>query len=190
VKLSSRVAACILAGAISCISLALPAGAADTAAAQRDGSHDFDFSEGTWTTHIKRILDPFSPTSASIEETGTVTTRKVWDGRGWLEEIEVDGPRGHWEGLTLFLYNPQAHQWSQTYFSAKTGAMEPPTIGSFKDGRGELYAQDTDQGRTILVRGEWSDIHQDSHTYEISYSDDGGKTWAPVFTAHLIRKPS
>jgi hypothetical protein len=38
---------------------------------------------------------------------GTVVVRKVWDGRGELEEIEADGPTGHWEGLNLFLYNPQ-----------------------------------------------------------------------------------
>jgi hypothetical protein len=189
----SRVGACVLAGAIGCLSPVLPAGASDTAPsaeAQRDGSHDFDFGYGTWTTHIKRVLDPFSPGSASIEETGTVTTRKVWDGRAWLEEIEVDGPRGHWEGMTLFTYNPESHQWSQTYISSKTGTMEPPTIGSFKDGRGELYAQDTDKGRTILVRGVWSGIQQDSHDYVISYSDDGGKSWVPAFSAHLTRKAS
>lgn len=190
-KFPQRAAACVLTCAISCFSLAGPASAdTATADAQRDGSHDFDFGYGTWTTHIKRILDPFSPNSAAVEETGTVTTRKVWDGRAWLEEIEVDGPKGHWEGMTLFLYNPGARQWSQTYISGKTGALDPPTIGSFKDGRGELYGQDTDKGRTILVRGEWSDIQRDSHSYVISYSDDGGKTWAPAFIAHLTRKSS
>jgi len=30
--------------------------------------------------------------------------------RAQLEEIEADGSSGHFEGLTLFLYNPQAHQ--------------------------------------------------------------------------------
>ena len=74
----------------------------------RDGQHDFDFNFGVWKTHIKRVLDPFSGSGASLELNGTVTVRKVWGGRALLEEIEADGPQGHWEGLTLFLYNPRA----------------------------------------------------------------------------------
>jgi hypothetical protein len=193
VKLPKRVAICILAGAISWISLTLPAGAAgETAqpakAAVRDGAHDFDFNFGVWRTHIRRILDPLSGSTDSIELNGTVTVRKVWDGRGQLEEIEADGPNGHWEGLTLFLYNPAAHQWSQTFANSKSGVLTPPLIGAFKDGRGELFAQDTFHDRSILVRTVWSEITPDSHHFEQSYSDDGGKTWAPAFIASLTRE--
>ncbi|MGI8772056.1 MAG: hypothetical protein ACR2JE_11535, partial [Acidobacteriaceae bacterium] len=92
--------------------------------------------------------------------------RKIWGGRAQLEEIEADGPNGHWEGLTLFLYNPQSHQWSQSFIDSKAGVLSAPLVGSFKDGRGELFCQDTFNGRSILVRGVWSDITPDSHRYE------------------------
>ncbi len=91
--------------------------------AMRDGQHDFDFNIGVWHTHIKRILDPFASSSESVELNGTVTVRKVWDGKAELEEIEADGPKGHWEGLTLFLYNPTAHQWSQSFANSKVGIL-------------------------------------------------------------------
>lgn len=113
----------------------------------------------------------------SIEMNGTVTVRRVWEGRAQLEEIEADGPSGHWQGLTLFLYNPETHQWSQSFASSKTGVVVSPLIGEFKNGRGELISQDTFGGRTVLVRGVWSDIKPDSHRFEESYSDDGGRTW-------------
>jgi hypothetical protein len=119
---------------------------------------------------------------------GTVTVRKVWDGRAQLEEIEADGPNGHWEGLTLFLYNPEARQWSQSFSGSKTGVLVSPLIGEFKNGRGELISQDTFGNRTILVRGVWSDIKPDSHHFEESYSEDGGKTWEPAFIAELTRE--
>ena len=154
----------------------------------RDGQHDFDFNFGTWKTHIKRILDPLSGASKSIELDGTVTVRKIWGGRAQLEEIEADGPNGHWQGMTLFLYNPQAHQWSQSFVNSKSGVLTTPTIGAFADGRGELFASDTFNDRAILVRGVWSDIKADSHHYEESYSNDGGKTWAPAFIATLTRQ--
>lgn len=156
--------------------------------AQRDGSHDFDFNIGVWHTHIRRILDPFSSSSNTMELNGTVTVRKVWDGRAQLEEIEADGPKGHWEGMTIFLYNPQSHQWSQSFINSKAATLEPALVGSFKDGRVELFAQDTFQGKSILVRGEWSAITPDSHQYEESYSNDGGKTWAAAFIGTLTRE--
>lgn len=154
----------------------------------RDGQHDFDFNFGVWHTHIKRILDPFSGATKSVELNGTVTVRKVWDGRAQLEEIEAEGPNGHWEGMTLFLYNPQSHQWSQNFISSDGGVLNAPTIGSFKDGRGELFSQDTYDGKSVLVRGVWSGITPNSHSYEEFYSKDGGATWAPVFIANLTRE--
>ena len=158
---------------------------ADTA---RDGRHDYDFNFGVWHTHIRRIPDPFSAPGEWMELNGTVTVRKVWDGRAQLEEIEADGPKGHWEGMTLFLYNPEAHQWSQWFADSKAGMMTNPLIGSFKDGRGELYSQETFHDKSILVRGVWSEIAADSHHFEESFSKDGGKTWAVAFSAALTRE--
>jgi hypothetical protein len=152
----------------------------------RDGQHDFDFNIGVWHTHIRRALDPFSSSSESVELNGTVTVRKVWDGKAELEEIEADGPKGHWEGLTLFLYNPSAHQWSQSFANSKVGTLSS-NVGEFKDGRVVLSGQDTVNDRTILVRAVWSDITPESHQYEESYSNDGGTTWVRSFIANLTR---
>ena len=153
----------------------------------RDGAHDFDFNVGVFHTHIRRVLDPLSGSPDSIELNGTVTIRKVWGGKAELEEIEADGPRGHWEGLSLFLYNPQAHQWSQSFINSQMGELSTPLVGEFHDGRGELFSQDTFKGKSILVRGVWSDIQPDSHRYTESYSDDGGQTWKVAFFADKIR---
>ena len=153
-----------------------------------EGEHDFDFNVGVWHSHIRRILDPFSDSSKAVELDGTVSVRKIWDGRAQLEEIEADGPNGHWEGLTLFLYNPESHQWSQSFINSKMATLGSPLVGSFKDGIGELFAQDTVHDKSILVRGLWSGITPNEHHYEESYSNDGGKTWWPAFIATLTRE--
>jgi hypothetical protein len=153
----------------------------------RDGSHDFDFALGTWHTHITRVLDPFAGGTHTVTMDGTKTARPVWGGRAWLEEIEADGPGGHWEGAAFFLYNLASGQWSQQYIDSASGEFQAPTIGSFKDGHAELFATTVYQGRTMLVRGVWSDITTDSHRYEISYSQDGGRTWMIAFKAYLTR---
>src|ERR1700678_892530 len=103
-QILARILVRLIAGLFG-LSMALPAGAQIP-----DGQHDFDFNIGVWKTHIKRVLDPLSGSTNSIELNGTVTVRKIWQGRAQLEEIEADGPDGHWEGLTLFTYNSQAKQ--------------------------------------------------------------------------------
>jgi hypothetical protein len=158
--------------------------------AMRDGQHDFDFSVGTWKTHITRLQKPLSGSTVWVKMEGTKTERKIWNGRAHMEEIEADGATGHMEGLTLFLYNPQAHQWSQTFASSKNGTLGSPIIGEFKDGRGEFFGQDTFNDKTILVRGTWSDITRDSHKFEQAFSEDGGKTWETNFIALLTREKS
>ena len=147
------------------------------APAQRDGQHDFDFEIGTWKTHISRLVRPLTGSTTWIEFEGTSVVRKIWNGRANLVELEVDGPTGHIEGLSLRLYNPQSHQWSLNFANSSSGTLSQPTIGEFKNGRGEFYDQESFNGRTILVRNVWSDITPDSCRFEQAFSDDGGKTW-------------
>jgi hypothetical protein len=161
--------------------------AAEAPVAARDGAHDFDFDLGVWKTHITRRLHPLTGSDETMQLTGTVTVRKVWDGRAQLEEIEADGPKGHWEGITVFLYDPQARQWSMNFANSSAGKFTVPMIGGFENGRGELIAQDTLDGRSILVRAVWSNITPTSHTYQESYSVDGGRTWELAFTANKTR---
>jgi hypothetical protein len=165
-------------------------GAAKTTV-QRDGQHAFDFNLGSWKTNMKRRQHPLTGSTTWVELSGTVVVRKVWDGRAQLEEVEADGPAGHFEDLCLFLYNPQARQWSLNFANSKVGVIGvPPTIGEFKDGRGEFYDQETLNGRAILVRVVWSDITPDSHKFEQAFSDDGGKSRETNIIATLTRQKS
>jgi hypothetical protein len=146
---------------------------------KRDGQRDFDFELGSWKIHLKRLQNPLSAAAPVwVEFDGTTVTRKLWDGRGEIEEFEVDSTSSHIEGMTVRLYNPQTHQWSLYWANSKQGTMGgPPNVGEFKNGRGEFYCQDTYNGRLVLVRYIWSDITPNSAHFEQSYSDDGGKTW-------------
>ncbi len=145
--------------------------------AKHDGQHDFDFEFGAWKTHLKRRLHPLTGSNEWVEYEGTTIVRKVWDGRSNLVELEVAGPAGKIEGASWRLYNPQGRQWSLNFANSAIGTTTAPAIGEFKTGRGEFYAQDTLNGRSILVRFIISDIKTDSAHFEQAFSDDGGKTW-------------
>lgn len=183
---------CLLTATICGISLSpstLPSAQQNSQASQRrDGQHDFDFNLGAWKTHIRYLRQPAAGPSTWVEFDGTVVVRKIWDGRAQLEEIEADGSAGHFEGLTLFLYNPESRQWSQNFANSNDGVMSIPSVGEFKDGRGEFYSQEPYHGKTVLIRGVWSDITPDSHRFEQSFSQDGGRTWEANFIAILNRE--
>jgi hypothetical protein len=149
-----------------------------TASTLRDGRHDFDYAPGDWKIHIKRLLHPLTGSTTWVEYDGTIATRRVWDGGAELEEFKAASPTGPVEGMTVRLYNPEAHQWNLYWATSKDGVLAgPPQVGEFNDGRGDFYSQDTFNGRAILIRYEWSATTTNTPHFEQAFSDDGGKTW-------------
>jgi hypothetical protein len=155
--------------------LPLPALAQEVGA--RDGQHDFDFEIGTWNSRLSRLQKPLTGSTTWLEYVGTTVVRKVWEGRANLVELDVEGPAGRLEGLSLRLYNPQSRQWSLNFSNSRGGTLAEPMIGEFRNGRGEFYSQEEFNGRAILVRFVITVITPDSCRFEQSFSDDGGKTW-------------
>ena len=155
--------------------------------AQRDGQHDFDFIFGRWKIHMKRRSHGANGADTWTEFDGYGLYRSIWDGRANLNEFEADSPSGHIEGLTLRTYNPQTHQWSLYWASSRDGILAPPQVGQFRDGRGEFYAQDVLDGRSILVRYVWSKTTADSAHFEQAFSNDGGKSWDVNWISDMVR---
>src|SRR5690348_937681 len=160
------------------------------ATAQRDGSHDFDFEDGTWKIHLKRLQHPLTGSHTWTEFDGTTTTRKLWNAGAHIEEFETSGASGRVEGLTLRIYNRDSHQWSIYWANSKNGQLGlPAMVGEFKDGVGEFYDQEPYNGRMIYVRFIWSRITPNAAHFEQSFSDDGGKTWEVNWITDQTRVP-
>src|SRR5271154_5096031 len=176
---------------LSALALILPPAqaVAQQAAAPHDPQHDFDFEIGSWHTHLKRLQHPLTGSTTWLEYDGTSKISKIWNGRANLVELEVDGPTGHIEGLSLRLYNPQSREWSLNFASSAQGTMSIPTVGEFKNNRGEFYDQESFNNRTILVRNVFEDISANSYRFEQAFSDDGGKTWELNWIAVDTRVP-
>jgi hypothetical protein len=174
--------------ALAILAFPIPAYAANPPAVH-DGSHDMDFAIGNWTTEVSITPDPFNKPDQVIHMRGTKVARPVWNGKAVLEEIEAGEGADHWQGATLFLYDPKAGQWSQNYADADTGRMDAtPSIGGYRDGALEFYSQEFVGGRAMLVRGTWRVLSPDLHTYEIDRSVDGGRSWHRSFLAKVTRR--
>ncbi|HET7925685.1 MAG TPA: hypothetical protein VFL30_12350 [Rhodanobacteraceae bacterium] len=152
-----------------------------------DGSHDFDFEIGRWKTSVRRLANPLTGSTNWVAYQGTTVVRPIWGGRANLVELEMDGPKGHFRGLNLRLYDPVSRQWSLTFANAAAGVLNTPAIGAFKEGRGEFYDQELLDGRAILVRFVISNITNDACHFEQAFSADGGKTWETNWIADDTR---
>ncbi|MFT3835869.1 MAG: hypothetical protein QM723_02595 [Myxococcaceae bacterium] len=166
--------------AILCL-LALSVVPADPA---RDLQHDFDFQLGHWKVKVKKLKNPLHGSKEWVEFTADSSVRPVWGGKAQLEELVADTPSGRLEGVALRLYSTEAKQWSVYWGNQAAGKMDPPSVGSLKDG---LYGQDTFEGRTIWVRQQWSNTTTATPRFEQAFSADGGKTWEVNWIAEQTR---
>jgi hypothetical protein len=163
------------------------AASAQSPASDRTGGHDFDFSIGAWRTHIRRLTHPLTGSHTWTQWNGTVVTRSIWDGDGDLEELEAGGPGGHFQGLTLRLYDAKAHKWALYWVNVEDGLVGTRMLGDFAQGRGVFYDRETINGRAVEVRNIYSGATADTYHFEQAFSSDDGKSWETNFIADLTR---
>ena len=142
-----------------------------------DGQHDFDFEFGSWTTELSRLVSPLSGSTEWAEYRGTSEVRPLWGGAANVVELDVEGPAGRIQAMSLRLYDPTSRQWSLHSASVRGGGISPPAVGRFRDGRGEFVSEETFDGRPIRVRFVVSDITPTSCRFEQAFSEDGGSSW-------------
>lgn len=148
------------------------------APAPHDGAHDFDPALGNFTYHLHFMLHPLTSTPDWIDMDGPGACYKVWNGKAQLDTVELDSADGrHMEGLTLRLYDREARQWRLYWANSRVGRLDPPQVGDFRDGHGDFYTTDTINGKTTLIRFDWTRMTSGTPHFEQAFSPDGGKTW-------------
>ena len=121
--------------------------------------HDFDFYMGTWRIHNRRLTKRLAGSDEWEEFEGTSHAWPILGGAGNIDDNVVDLPNGRYRAISLRTYDPVDRPVVDLVARrAQPGALDPPVVGGFKDGIGTFIAEDTFEGRPILVRFLWSDI--------------------------------
>lgn len=168
----------LIAIVVSALLALLPA-----AATGADGQHDFDWEIGSWDTRLQRLREPLSGKTEWLEYSGTSVVKPLMGQRANLVELDVRGTAGRIAGVSLRLYQPAGGQWALHFASLANGIMTEPMLGSFKQGTGTFFGQDSVNGRTVLVRFLIIPLTKDQWRFEQAYSGDGGKTWETNWVA-------
>ena len=144
---------------------------------ENHGRNDFDFLIGTWKVHHRTLKKRLNGSTEWVEFEGDTVDRKILNGLGNMDENLIHSNKGPVLAISLRLFNPETKEWSIHWSTDKTGTLDVPMIGGFKDGRGEFYSQEVFEGRHIYSRFIWSKITASSCQWEQAFSEDGGKTW-------------
>lgn len=140
--------------------------------------HDFDFELGSWRTELRRRLRPLSGSDAWTEYAGTTVVRPLWGGLANLVELDVSGPKGRLQGLSLRLFEPERRRWTLNFANAASGELATPMAGGFGAGpRGVFYSAEAFGGRSVLVRFVIDVQGADQCRFEQAFSADAGETW-------------
>jgi len=143
-----------------------------------DGRHDFDFLFGQWTILNRRLDQRLAGSRTWHEFEASADVRPCLDGIGNLDEYRAVFPEGTTLiGLTVRIFDPLTQGWSLYWADSRSATLFPPVIGSFRDGVGEFFGEDRQDGVPVRVLFRWSEISPTSARWEQAMSADGGSTW-------------
>jgi hypothetical protein len=162
---------------------------AKATAADLSGLHDFDFLQGEWRVHHRKLKDRLIGSHDWIEFDGTCSTRLLMGGFANVDDNVLDTPDGAYRGVGLRAYDAKTGEWTIWWLDSRMphNPLDPPVSGRFRDGVGTFYSDDWLRGKPIRVRYTWSHITPRSAEWEQAFSPDGGKTWEVNWHMDFVR---
>lgn len=187
------------AASLACLPAAVAAGARFTATEPgpmrpSDPRHDFDFLHGRWHVRNERLRVRLAGAQDWEVFEAVNDCRPLLGGAGNVDAFDTgwspDGRTGGYHGMTVRLYEPSRRRWSIRWASDRTGLLEPPVHGRFRDGVGTFFGDDVHAGRPVRVRFVWNGIGATTATWQQAFSADGGATWETNWLMRMTRMPA
>ena len=157
------------------------------------GFGDFDFLIGDWIITNEFLRGRLAgsttwetfPATSRVEKVMPIPEGSSGAGGhgGNLETMFV--PARGFTGMTLRLFDPSSGLWSLYWSDTKSFRLFPPTVGKFRDGHGQFFGEDEEDGVPVCVRFDWRSEEQP--VWEQSFSTDGGDSWEKNWIMRFAR---
>jgi hypothetical protein len=79
---------------------------------ENDGRNDFDFLTGTWKVHHKLLKGRLSGSTEWDEFEGTCVDKKILNGLGNFDEVNMYTATGTFNAVALRLFDINSKEWS------------------------------------------------------------------------------
>jgi hypothetical protein len=139
--------------------------------------HDFDFFEGKWQLHNKKLVARLSQCTEWIEFESTQEMYRILKGIGNIDNFLAEFDGEPFEGMTVRLFNPKTKLWRIYWADSNAGVLDPPVVGSFDNNIGHFFTKDTFNDKQVTVVFRWDARDRDNPIWSQAMSDDNGKTW-------------
>jgi hypothetical protein len=155
------------------------------------GAHDFDFLNGSWSIHNRFLKDRLSGSHDWIEFEGALEFERRLHGLANLDRFTTLREGVAMEGMSLRFFDPLTELWSIYWAdTVRAGALQPPMVGTFKDGVGEFFGDEEWRGQKVACRFRWTKTTTASPEWEQAFSADAGKTWETNWIMTFMRHTS
>ncbi len=142
------------------------------------GASDFDFEFGQWRVRHRRLKERLAGCNEWEEFLGQSQTRPTLGGNGCIEENLIHFPGGDIHAIAIRAFDPASQSWAIWWLSsANPHKLDIPVNGRFTDNVGTFLADDTHDGRPVIVRFLWLNTKSATPRWEQAMSADGGQTW-------------
>jgi hypothetical protein len=149
----------------------------ETSRPTTEGIHAFAFQTGEWRVAHRKLRKRLANCTDWVEFEGSCTAWELMGGHANVDDHVLHDPAGTYRAATIRRRDLDTGLWSIWWFDSRFAALDPPVVGSFRDGVGTFFASDRFEGRPVEVRFTWSEISRDAARWEQAFSPDGGASW-------------
>ena len=152
-------------------------GELEITATPASSKHDFDFFEGKWNLHNKKLKSRLKNCTEWIEFESTQEMYRILNGTGNIDNFLATFDGQPFEGMTVRLFNPKTKLWSIYWADSNEGRLDPQVVGSFEDNVGHFFTKDIFNDKSVIVVFRWDARDKNNPVWSQAMSDDNGKTW-------------
>lgn len=146
-------------------------------ASPSSSKHDFDFYEGKWKLHNRKLKSRLDNCNEWIEFESTQEMHRVLNGIGNIDNYLASFDGVPFEGMSIRLFNPKTRLWSIYWADCNEGKLDPPVVGSFEETVAHFFTKDVFKGKEILVAFRWDIRDKENPIWSQAFSENKGETW-------------
>jgi hypothetical protein len=139
--------------------------------------NDFDFFEGKWKLHNRKLAARLNNCTEWIEFESTQEMYRVLQGLGNIDNFLAAFDGQPFEGMTVRLFNPQTRLWAIYWADSNKGKLDAPVIGSFDNNVGHFFTRDVHNDKEVIVVFRWDARDKNNPVWSQAMSDDNGHTF-------------
>jgi hypothetical protein len=140
------------------------------------GAKDFDFLQGRWLIHHKKLAERLVGCQTWHEFETPAANQLILGGLGNIDHCRIESA-DFYEGASLRLFDKSSRLWSIYWMDTDGATLFPPVEGSFSGAVGLFTGHDHHNGIPVLVEFRWNKTNPEMPTWQQSFSADNGKTW-------------